>query len=95
MVRVNEAQGLIHPTIATRRVPTDQGIQGNQGNFENFSQLGKSEKTGFSVQIREKFQIRELYFKTVFKPFILRKYLFTVHNEVGARLYFHRRLSFC
>ena len=93
MVRVNEAQGLIHPTIATRRVPTDQEIQGNQGNFENFFQLGKSGKTG-GFQSKSGKNSNQ-YFKTVFRPFILRKYLFTAHNEVGARLYFHRHLSFC
>ena len=47
-------------------------------NFEDFFQSGKSGKNrGFSAKIREeKFQIRELFFKTFFKPFNLRKMLF-------------------
>ena len=49
------------------RVPTDQGTQGN---FEGFFQLGKSGKTGaFSQNQGKKFQIRELFPQTIFRPF--------------------------
>ena len=39
-------------------------------NFEDFFQSGKSGKNGFFSQNQgKKFQIRELFFQTIFKPF--------------------------
>ena len=49
-------------------------------NFEDFFQSGKSgENRGFSAKIREKIQIREFFFQTIFKlfkPINLRKFFF-------------------
>ena len=61
--------------ILYNRVPT---AQGNQGKFrKTFSSQENQGKTGgFQPKSGEKIQIRELFFKTIFKPFNLRKNVF-------------------
>ena len=53
------------------RVPTDQGNQGIQGKFWRLFPVREiREKQGFFSQNQgKKFQIRELFFQTIFKPF--------------------------
>ena len=53
------------------RVPTDQGNQGIQGKFLRLFPVREiREKQGFFSQNQgKKFQIRELFFQTIFKPF--------------------------
>ena len=53
------------------RVPTDQGNQGIQGKFWRLFPVREiREKQGvFSQNQGKKFQIRELFFQTIFKPF--------------------------
>ena len=55
----------------THRVPTDQGNQEIQGNvWKLFPVREIREKQGFFRQNQgKKFQIRELFFQTIFKPF--------------------------
>ena len=53
------------------RVPTDQGNQGIQGKFLRLFPVREiREKQGFFSQNQgKKFQIRELFSQTIFKPF--------------------------
>ena len=53
-----------------KKCPGFPPIREIRENFENFFQSGKSGKNRvFSPNQRKKFEIRELFFKTIFKPF--------------------------
>ena len=68
---------LISVLLALWWHPQGSHRSGKSGNIlKTFSSQGSQGKMGFSAKIREKFQIREHFFRTILKPFSLRKMLF-------------------
>ena len=81
LVTSEVTQGTLLAVVVYCRVPTDQGNQGIQGNFWRLFPVREiREKQGFFSQNQgKKFQIRELFFQTIskpFKPINLRKMFF-------------------